>query len=90
MGKYKYVKLLGEIGKRNFSLVGGKGANLGEMTAAGLPVPEGFVVLTEAYKKFVYENKLEIKIDALVDDLEDENLNQLEATSERIKELLAY
>ncbi|RXZ51459.1 hypothetical protein ESO86_02540, partial [Agromyces binzhouensis] len=29
--------------------VGGKGANLGEMTAAGLPVPPGFVVTAEAY-----------------------------------------
>ena len=29
--------------------VGGKGANLGEMTAAGLPIPPGFVVTAEAY-----------------------------------------
>jgi pyruvate,water dikinase len=36
--------------------VGGKGANLGEMTAAGLPVPPVFMLTIEAYRRF-YENK---------------------------------
>lgn len=37
---------------------GGKGANLGAMVRAGLPVPRGFVVLTTAYREFVHANDL--------------------------------
>ena len=47
-----------EIGSDDIQLVGGKGANLGRMTQAGLPVPQGFCVTTDAYKKFVAEMNL--------------------------------
>ena len=40
---------LAEVGLSDVALVGGKGANLGEMIAAGFPVPPGFVVTAEAY-----------------------------------------
>lgn len=40
---------LNEIGLRDTDVAGGKGANLGELTAAGLPVPGGFVVSARAY-----------------------------------------
>jgi pyruvate,water dikinase len=33
-----------EVGKEDLGLVGGKGANLGELTRAGIPVPPGFVL----------------------------------------------
>ncbi len=39
-----------EIGRGDVALAGGKGANLGELTAADLPVPDGFVVTTQAYR----------------------------------------
>lgn len=38
-----------EIGKHDVALVGGKGANLGELTRAGLSVPQGFVITTDAF-----------------------------------------
>lgn len=38
-----------EIGLSELALVGGKGANLGELTGAHLPVPPGFVITSEAY-----------------------------------------
>src|SRR5262245_47439784 len=38
-----------EVGPELLPLVGGKGANLGVLTRAGLPVPQGFCVTTEAY-----------------------------------------
>lgn len=38
-----------DLGVDNADLAGGKGANLGELTAAGLPVPAGFVITSEAY-----------------------------------------
>jgi pyruvate,water dikinase len=45
---------------------GGKGANLARMAAAGMPVPPGFCVTTEAYGRFVQEAGLQARIDATV------------------------
>ena len=42
-----------EIGASDLPRVGGKGANLGELVGAGLPVPAGFVVTTAAWGAFV-------------------------------------
>lgn len=47
-----YVKKFTEISKDDVPLVGGKGASLGEMINAGIPVPPGFVINTEAYQQF--------------------------------------
>lgn len=41
----------GELGRGDTEIAGGKGANLGELTAAGLPVPPGFVVSAAAYRE---------------------------------------
>jgi pyruvate,water dikinase len=43
------VAWFGEVGRADVARVGGKGANLGELAAAGLPVPPGFVVTASAY-----------------------------------------
>ena len=48
-----------EIRKDDIALAGGKGANLGELSRAGLPVPPGFVVTTAAYDAFVEANGIE-------------------------------
>ena len=47
------------IGRGDVATAGGKGANLGEMTRAGIPVPPGFVVTTAAYRRFLVETGLE-------------------------------
>ena len=43
------IRWFDEIGLKDTGSVGGKGANLGELTAGGLPVPPGFVITGEAY-----------------------------------------
>ena len=43
------VAPLSDVGVTDTALVGGKGANLGELIAAGFPVPPGFVVTADAY-----------------------------------------
>ncbi|MEG0685238.1 MAG: PEP/pyruvate-binding domain-containing protein, partial [Coprobacillus sp.] len=48
----KYVYLFSEGNKEMKNLLGGKGANLAEMTNIGLPVPQGFTVTTEACTKY--------------------------------------
>ena len=45
----EFVRDLGALGRNDIPVAGGKGANLGEMTSAGLPVPPGFVVTGQAY-----------------------------------------
>ena len=46
---HKSVVWFNEVNKEDIPLVGGKGANLGEMTNAGIPVPPGFIVTASAY-----------------------------------------
>ncbi len=46
------IKTFETISKNDVSLAGGKGASLGEMLKAGLPVPSGFVITTKAYLQF--------------------------------------
>ena len=55
--KYVYLFSEGNAGMRN--LLGGKGANLAEMTGLGLPVPQGFTISTEACTKY-YEDGRQI------------------------------
>ncbi|RLF77252.1 phosphoenolpyruvate synthase, partial [Thermococci archaeon] len=57
--EYKFIKWFEELRKEDVPLVGGKGANLGEMTSAGIPIPPGFCVTAEAYKYFVENVKVE-------------------------------
>jgi len=45
----KHVVWFEEVTKDDVGTVGGKGANLGEMTRAHLPIPYGFVVTAQAY-----------------------------------------
>ncbi len=54
----KYVYLFKEGNKDMRKLLGGKGANLAEMTNLGLPVPSGFTITTEACNKFFENNKV--------------------------------
>src|SRR5699024_7725962 len=55
--KNKYVYSFKEGKKEMKNLLGGKGANLSEMTGINLPVPPGFVITTEACIRFFEEDK---------------------------------
>jgi pyruvate,water dikinase len=69
--------------------VGGKGASLARMAAAGLPVPPGFHVTTEAYRRFVEENHLRDEILAAVAQAQASDPATLERISEQIQSLIA-
>ncbi|MCA9630673.1 MAG: phosphoenolpyruvate synthase, partial [Myxococcales bacterium] len=45
----RWVRRFSQIGKSDTAVAGGKGANLGELTQAGFPVPPGFVITADAY-----------------------------------------
>lgn len=72
----KFVYSFDEGNKDMRGLLGGKGANLAEMTTIGLPVPQGFTITTEACNDY-YENDLKIK-DEIIAQI-DEKLAQLES-----------
>ena len=48
-----------QIHKDDVLTAGGKGANLGEMTTTGIPVPKGFVITADAYREFLKENHID-------------------------------
>ena len=54
----KYVYAFSEGNKLMKSLLGGKGANLGEMTKIGLPVPSGFTITTQACNQYFYDENI--------------------------------
>ena len=54
-----FIKQFDELGSSDIDQAGGKAANLGELTRAGLPVPPGFVVVTAAYRDYVAEHQLD-------------------------------
>ena len=53
----RYVYSFNEGSKEMKSLLGGKGANLAEMTKIGLPVPPGFTITTKACNDYYENNK---------------------------------
>lgn len=67
--------------------VGGKGVSLAKLAGAGLPVPDGFHITTEAYRKFVGENDLQCSIDAAVQAADLNSPAALEAASAQIARL---
>ena len=62
-----------ELNKSDISSAGGKGANLGELTQAGLSIPTGFVVTTAVYDSFVQTHNLQQQIVELAKGATDPN-----------------
>ena len=77
-----------EIKKEDVLIVGGKGANLGEMTSAKINVPSGFVITADSYRDFLKVNGIDILIEnGIKKSIEDERklLNEAEHFRGKIK-----
>lgn len=74
-----------EVGKEDLGLVGGKGANLGELTRASIPVPPGFVVTADTYFRFIQQNALEPIIRKELFGLDVHDSRMLNARAETIR-----
>lgn len=85
----QYIKWFKEISKEDIGIAGGKGANLGELTQAGIPVPPGFVVLSSAYYKFLEDNKLRPQIHRILATCDVLDPAQLEPAAKKIQKLMA-
>jgi pyruvate, water dikinase len=75
------------LGKDDVDYAGGKGANLGELTAAGLPVPDGFVVGAPAYAAYCEQTGLRERLAELLDGVDVEDTAALQAASAAAREL---
>lgn len=86
--KEKNILWFQEVDKDDVSLVGGKGANLGEMARNGFPVPRGFIVTSKAYFDFLEENKLKSKIHQELKKINAEDPQTINEASEKVKKLI--
>lgn len=77
-----------KIKKEDIALVGGKGANLGEMYNFGIPVPNGFVVTAQAYENVINHNALQPVIMEIIRQTEVTNQKELEKASIKIQRLI--
>ncbi|MFH1209237.1 MAG: phosphoenolpyruvate synthase [archaeon] len=77
-----------DILNKDVALVGGKGASLGEMYNARLPIPPGFCITSEAYIYFLEKARIKDKIQKILKDLDTNNNDKLQQASELIKELI--
>jgi pyruvate,water dikinase len=85
----RLVSWLTELGKDDGALAGGKGANLGELLRARLPVPPAFVVTTAAYRHFVAVNSLQPEIERLAQAAAPEDMTALTSAANAIGALFA-
>ena len=82
------IRTLEQVDARSLALVGGKGANLGELVAAGVPVPPGFCVTTVAYQRFLTANSLLGPLTAILATIDYDEPAGIEASAASIRALL--
>jgi len=81
------VRPFARLDRDDTAYAGGKGANLGELTSAGLPVPDGFVIGAPAYAAFCADTGLRERLAELLDSVDVEDTAALQAASAAAREL---
>lgn len=82
------IRWFQELSRDDVPIAGGKGANLGEMTQAGLPIPPGFVVTADAYRRFMQGTGLAEQVRHTLDSLDVEDLTQLNDVAATLQQLM--
>jgi pyruvate,water dikinase len=82
------IRNFSKLGKNDANIAGGKGASLGEMTQAGIPVPPGFVVLADAFERFLEENQIGADIDSILSKVNHEDTNSVDGASAEIQSII--
>lgn len=80
-----FVKWFSEIGKNDIAVAGGKGANLGELKNAGIPIPNGFVITADAYYYFLARTGIQAFIEKELKNIDPEDNKKLNQISLEIK-----
>lgn len=84
-----FVKPFSGLSKADVAAAGGKGASLSEMARSGIPVPDGYVVLSGAFDRFLEENDVGAEIDAILDGLNHREMESVERASGEIRALIS-
>lgn len=83
-----YVERFENISKDDIGIAGGKGANLGELTQAGIPVPPGFVITAETYQKFMDATGIFQTVMDILSKIDINDTNELQDAAEEIKQII--
>lgn len=83
-----HIKFFSQITKKSVAEAGGKGASLGEMTSAGIPVPPGFVILASAFNQFLEETDLTQEVQSELDKVNYKDINSVDGASAIIRNLI--
>jgi pyruvate,water dikinase len=86
--KPKFIVSFNDVTKEDIPLVGGKGANLGEMTRAQIPVPPGFIVTAAAYYDFIRGSGLVEKMRDLLKPLDTGDSQQLQRIAAQVRQVI--
>src|SRR5260221_3722998 len=84
----EFTRNFTKLNKTNADLAGGKGASLGEMTRAGIPVPPGFVILADSFEYFIKETDLVQEIDSILHSVNHKEIHTVDTASDKIKGLI--
>ena len=91
-GESKAIRWFSELGMHDVPEVGGKNASLGEMisnlTSLGIKVPDGFATTADAYREFLAYQGLDDKINAMLDDLNVDDVSALVEAGAIIREMV--
>lgn len=82
------VKFFKNLHKTDVAIAGGKGASLGEMLNAKIPVPDGFVVLSSAFDRFIEETNLKEEIEARLKEVDPEDTNTVDRASNVLRDVI--
>jgi len=83
-----WTRRFDELSKDDALIAGGKGASLGEMTRAGIPVPPGFVVTAKAFEHFVRSTSLANDIETFLAPVSVDNPQTVDVASQKIQALI--
>ena len=84
----EFIKWFSKTDKGMVSLAGKKGANLGELFSHRIPVPDGFIVTTKAYKNFLKSSGVREKIEELLKGLDFDNSDSVNEFSKKVGDLV--
>lgn len=85
----KVISWFNEVNKDDIPLVGGKGANLGELSQANIPVPPGFIVTADAYFDFIKTTKISEYIAQYLQNIDANDSSALHEVASLLKNKIA-
>lgn len=83
-----FTKTFKQLNYKNVDIAGGKGASLGEMTNAKIPVPKGFVLLSTAFDRFLEETDMDIEVDSVLKNVNYNEMHSVSKASEVLRDLI--